>query len=271
MMKDDSFDPEQGMNPDCPEAPRYSRQVVLPEIGIDGQRRLLKSSVLVVGCDALGGHLAQTMVRAGIGKIGLIDHDIPEVHNLHRQVLFDEDDVLAGIPKATIAANRLQRINRKVIVESHVLHLNASNVQTLVQGYDLVLDGTDNFETRYVLYVACVILGLPGVYGGVQGTMGTMMAVLPGQGPCLRCILPEPPEPNRDSGRGTAGVLNTVPAMVAAFQCTEAFKILTNTAFSPMLVTIEAWKSRVLQAVVGRRQDCFTCIRRDFSFLNCSP
>lgn len=248
--------------------PRYSRQVVLPEVGPMGQQRLIESAVLVVGCGALGGHLAQTIVRAGVGRVGLVDRDFPELHNLQRQTLFDEDDVEACIPKAEAAARHLRKVNRNVVLEPHVADVGPRNVESLVRGFDLVLDGTDNFETRYVLNDACVKQGVPWVYGGVLGTTGTTMAVLPGDGPCLRCILPEPPPPGSAPTCETAGVLNTIPAMVAALQCTEAFKILTGTAPGGFLVSIEAWKNRLLQVQLDRRPDCRTCVLREFEFLD---
>ena len=247
--------------------PRYSRQVVLPELGLHGQQRLLDSAVLVIGCGALGGHLAQTIVRAGVGRVGLVDRDFPELHNLQRQVLFDENDVEAGIPKAEAAARRLRHVNRDIMIDAHVTDVNPRNVETLLQGFDLVLDGTDNFETRYVLNDACVKHGIPWIYGGVMGTTGTTMSIMPGDGPCLRCLLPEPPSPGSAPTCETAGVLNTLPAMVAALQCTEAFKILTGRPPSRLLISIEAWENRILQAQIERRSDCHTCVDRVFDFL----
>jgi adenylyltransferase/sulfurtransferase len=248
--------------------PRYSRQIVLPELGLQGQQRLLDSAVVVVGCGALGGHLAQTMVRAGVGRVGLVDRDFPELHNLQRQVLFDEDDVTAAVPKAEAAARRLRRVNHDVVIDAYVMDVHPRNVEALVKDFDLVLDGTDNFETRYVLNDACVKSGVPWVYGGVMGTTGTTMSILPGDGPCLRCLLPEPPAPGSAPTCETAGVLNTLPAMVAALQCTEAFKILTGSPPSRLLVSIEAWENRTLQATIDRKLDCPTCVGRTFDFLD---
>jgi adenylyltransferase/sulfurtransferase len=249
-------------------APRYSRQVVLRELGVEGQQRLLDSAVLVVGCGALGGHIAQTVVRAGVGRVGLLDRDFPELHNLQRQVLFDEDDVAAAVPKAQAAARRLRRVNSDVIIEPLVTDLNPRNVEALLDGFDLVLDGTDNFETRYVLNDACVKLGVPWIYGGVLGTMGTTMSIVPGQGPCLRCLMPEPPPPGSAATCETAGVLNTLPAIVAALQCNEAFRILTGAQASRLLVSVEGWDNQFTHARIDRRDDCLTCVKRQFTFLD---
>ena len=238
---------------------RYSRQVALPELGIDGQRKLLASSVLVVGCGALGGHLAQTMVRMGTGRVGVVDCDRPAIHNLHRQVMFNETDVASGIPKAEVAARKLRGLNRDAQVEAHVLRVDETNMAGLIETYDMVLDGTDNFETRYAINSACVSARKPWVYGGVMGTRATVMVIVPGHGPCLRCVLPRVPDRTRAESCVTHGVLPTTPMLVAAIQCTEALKLLIGQAPDMRLTSIETWPWRFTQVQMERRPDCPCC------------
>lgn len=238
---------------------RYRRQVALPQLGVSGQKRLLQSSVLVVGCGALGGHIAQVMVRAGVKRIGIIDYDTPAIHNLHRQVLFDEDDVAGGLPKAQIAANRLTKANRHVQIEPLIVTLEDNNAASLIRDYDIVIDGTDNFQTRYAINRACIRFGIPWVYGGVMETRGMMMPILPYRGPCLRCILPRAPEPNETQHCARDGILSTLAMIVAGFACTEAIKILTGAQANTQLLSIEAWPTRLMQVSLPRRPECEDC------------
>lgn len=238
---------------------RYSRQVTLPQLGVLGQKLLLQSSVLVVGCGALGGHIAQVMVRAGVKRIGIIDNDTPAIHNLHRQILFDEDDVASGLPKAQIAANHLTKANRHVQIEPLVITLRDDNAVSLIRDYDIVIDGTDNFQTRYAINRACVCLGIPWVYGGVMATRGMVMPILPHRGPCLRCILPRAPDPNQEQRCDRDGILSTLAMIVAGFACTEAIKILTGAQANTQLLSIETWPTRLMQVSLPQRPDCEDC------------
>src|SRR6516165_5458621 len=207
---------------------RYSRQIRFPGIGEEGQRRLLHSRVTLCGCGALGTVLASALVRAGVGHLRLVDRDFIETNNLQRQVLFDEHDVAENLPKAEAAARKLSAINSGVHVEPVVTDIDRTNILELVEDADLILDGTDNFEIRYLINDAAVKLGKPWVYGGCIGSHGQTMTVLPGQTPCLRCVFEAAPGPGEAATCETAGVLATVVNVVASYQATEAFKILTG-------------------------------------------
>jgi len=246
---------------------RYSRQVLLREIGEDGQRKLLASTVLIVGCGALGSNLATLTVRAGFGRVRIVDRDVLERSNLHRQVLFDEDDVAAGLPKAIAAARKLVRINSDVVVEPHVTDVTASRIEPLLEGVDVVLDGTDNFEIRYLINDACLEHGIPWVYAGVVATSGMSMTFTPGDGPCLRCLFPELPPPGSLPTCDTIGVLNTAPALLATLQATEAIKLVTDPkAVSRGLLHLDLWSRAFRVLEVARVDDCPACGqgRRDF-------
>ena len=247
---------------------RYARQRVLPEIGEAGQERLARAAVLVVGCGALGSVQASLLARAGVGRIVIADRDVVEEGNLHRQVLFDEGDAAALLPKAEAAARRLRRVNSTITVEARVIDVTARNVEALVEGADLVLDGTDNFETRYLINDACVNARTPWIYGGVVGTEGLAIAVRPGTGPCLRCLFPHPPPPGVLPTCETAGVLNTIPVLIAAFQVTEALKILAGAPpEAPRLLRADPWHGECRLMEIPRNKGCPCCGEGRFEFL----
>jgi adenylyltransferase/sulfurtransferase len=256
--------------------PRYSRQVLLPQIGQAGQARLSSSSVLLVGCGALGSVIAEQLVRAGIGFLRIVDRDIVELSNLQRQVLFDESDARDGMPKAIAAKNRLGAINSSTKVESSVADLNARNVQEFVQvqgssgKVDLVLDGTDNVGTRYLLNDVAVKCELPWVYGGCVGTEGRVLAIRPGVTACLRCVFPEPPEPADLPTCDTAGVLGPVAGIVASLQVIAAMKMLLDPSSGGEMIRLQGWNAalRVVDTRGSRRADCVTCSLRRFEFLD---
>lgn len=247
---------------------RYARQIRLPEIGEVGQQKLSQSSVLVVGCGALGSTLANTLVRAGIGSLRIVDRDVLELNNLQRQVLFDEDDVAAGLPKAAAAVSKLRKINSSVEIEGLVQDLTPRNVETLMADVSLVLDATDNFESRYVINDAAVKHGKPWIYGGVIGMTGMTMNVFPGEGPCLRCVFPTSPPAGSFPTCETAGVLNTVPAVIASIQATEALKILCGGEPSLHMVYVDMWKQSFRRMAVSRDETCPACGLRRFEYLS---
>lgn len=250
---------------------RYARQSVLPVIGPEGQRRLSASTILIVGCGALGSTQAELAARAGVGKLTVVDRDILELHNLQRQILFAEEDVRDRLPKATAASRRLRALNSEIRVEGLVADVTAANILDLVREADLVLDGTDNFETRFLINDAAVKESRPWVYGGVLGTDGMVMAVRPGVGPCLRCIFPEPPDPSSLPTCETQGVLNTAVTWVAALQVTEAFKLLVGDAGADFSFhALDIWKGTVVNGRVNRSDDCVCCRQRRFEFLDSS-
>jgi len=251
---------------------RYARQTVLPEIGPTGQAALAQARVLVLGCGALGSLTAELLARAGAGFLRLVDRDVPELDNLHRQMLYDEDDVRERRPKAVAAAARLQRINSALMVEPLAVDANPANIASLVQGMTLVMDGLDHAETRYLLNDVCVRDGIPWIYGGVLGVAGIVVPVLPGQGPCLRCLWPEPPPPGSLPTCVSAGVLNAASAMVAAQQAACAIRLLVG---HPPLVdhhaveslSLDPWQPHFRKTVVRRQADCPCCHQRLFPFL----
>ena len=223
---------------------RYSRQMLLPGWGEEGQRLLAEKTVTVVGCGALGSHIASHLVRAGVGRLILADRDFVEWHNLPRQALYSEADAEAGVPKAVAAARRLRQINSQIEIEEHVIDVSADTVEELIEGSDLVLDGADNFEVRYLINEACVKHGIPWVYGGVLGTYGLVAPIMPGETPCLRCLLGPMPPPGAIPTCETAGVLGAVVATIAALEATEGLKVLLERDDEVLrsLAMIDVWK-----------------------------
>src|SRR5438094_2984677 len=209
-----------------PSLERYSRQMRFYGVGEAGQRKLLDARVTLCGCGALGTVLANALVRAGVGHLRLIDRDFIETHNLQRQVLFDEHDVAEGLPKAEAAARKLGAINSGVHVEPVVTDIDHTNILALVGDADVILDGTDNFEIRYLINDAAVKLNKPWVYGGSIGSHGQTMTILPGKTPCLRCVVEAAPAPGEAGPCETAGVLGAVVNIVARLQAAEAAQIL---------------------------------------------
>ena len=207
---------------------RYSRQMRFPGLGKAGQEKLLASRVTLCGSGALGTVLANVLARAGVGFIRVIDRDFVEPSNLQRQVLFDESDVANNLPKAEAAAVKLRQINSSVAVEPVVADINRTNIEEFCKGADLILDGSDNFEIRYLINDAAVKLNKPWVYGGSIGSHGQTMTILPGQTPCLRCVFEAAPNPGEAGTCETAGVLSPIVNIIASFQVTEAIKILTG-------------------------------------------
>jgi molybdopterin/thiamine biosynthesis adenylyltransferase len=248
---------------------RYAKQVLFEPLGQQGQDRLARSRVLIVGLGALGSTLANHLARAGVGFLRLSDRDFVELDNLQRQVLYDEEDVRANLPKAAAAASRLKRINSGIEIEPRVCDVNYSNAEDLARDVDLVLDGTDNFETRFLLNDACVKLGRPWVYGGCVGSYGMVMSVLPGDGPCFACLIGEPPAPGSSPTCDTAGVLGTAVGVVASVQANEALKILAGrrAALAGGLQTFDLWHNTSQVLKVPRSPDCPVCARRIFRHL----
>lgn len=240
---------------------RYARQIIHPAIGEEGQRRLADARVLLVGCGALGTHIADTLVRAGVGYLRIVDRDFVELHNLQRQVLFDESDVEQGVPKALAASAKLQLVNSTVTIEPLVDDVNAGNIAALIDNVDLIVDGTDNFETRYLLNDAAARAGKPWVYGGVLATYGMMMTIVPGQTACLRCAFPSPPPPGAAPTCDTAGVIGPAVALIAALEATEALKLLlgAHDAINRDLVAFDVWRLSFDRLPMPRKADCPTC------------
>src|SRR5438445_2761504 len=251
---------------------RYSRQMRFHGIGEAGQRKLLDSHVTLCGCGALGTVLANVLVRAGVGHLRLVDRDFIETSNLQRQVLFDEHDVAENLPKAEAAARKLGAINSSVVVEPVVANIDRTNIVELVKDADLILDGTDNFEIRYLINDAAVRLGKPWVYGGCIGSHGQTMTIIPGETPCLRCVFEAAPAPGESGTCETAGVLSPIVNIVASYQATEAFKILTarRDQINRDLIYVDVWENvqrRIKITPLLGKVDCPCCQRRRFEWL----
>ena len=206
---------------------RYQKQMLFQGIGSAGQQRLLHSRVLLVGCGALGCVVADALARAGVGHLRIVDRDFVEISNLQRQVLFTEDDVRAHLPKAIVAGERLQRVNSEITIETHVADVDHTNIAELADGCDLILDGTDNFEIRYLINDVALEQQIPWIFTGCTGSHGQLMPVFPGQTACLRCLMPSPPPPGSTETCDTAGVLGPAIGVIASMQVAQALKILT--------------------------------------------
>jgi adenylyltransferase/sulfurtransferase len=247
---------------------RYSRQILFPGIGENGQRKLLASNVAIVGCGALGSFQAEALARAGVGRLTLLDRDYVEPSNLQRQWLFDEADAAEALPKAVAAERSLARINSGVRVSGVVADLSPSNIEELLAESALILDGTDNFETRYLINDYSVSRGTPWIYGAAVGSYGVTMPVLPGQSACFRCLYPEPPGGSQPTCE-TAGVLNSITAAIGAIQVADALKWLATGSLEPRLTTLDLWNGGMRQIPLPDRDpECPACGRRQFPYLD---
>jgi adenylyltransferase/sulfurtransferase len=251
---------------------RYSRQVLFAGIGVDGQRRLAASSVLLVGCGALGSVIAEILVRAGIGRLTIADRDYVDESNLQRQSLFTESDCSEGLPKATAAVRHLSGINRSVNLVERVADVRSANVEELIQGQDIILDGTDNFETRYLLNDASLKWNIPWTYGACVGAYGMCMTIVPRVTPCLRCVLQHVPPPGSSPTCDTSGIIGPVVHLVAGFETAEALKLLTGRLdrINRKLTTVDLWENRMSSldlSRLGPDSECAPCGRGDYEFL----
>ncbi|MDH3453071.1 MAG: ThiF family adenylyltransferase [Gammaproteobacteria bacterium] len=267
---------------------RYHRQMLLPGFGADAQRRLLGSTALVLGCGALGSVAADMLARAGVGHLVIVDRDFIELSNLQRQVLFDERDVADAIPKAEAAKRKIAKINSDVRVTAIVDDINHANIERFAAGADILVDGLDNLETRYLANDLAVKNGLPYVYGAAVGMTGMALPILPhtdsdaawettAEGdlatPCLRCLFEELPPPGTSPTCDTVGVISSAVAIVANFQVAETLKILTGNfeRVSRTILNLDLWANEILQLKVADaydQGDCPCCKRRRFEFLD---
>jgi len=248
---------------------RYSRQTLFAPIGKEGQERLRSAAVTIIGCGALGTVLANNLCRAGVGRLRIADRDFIELNNLQRQILFDEDDVKRHIPKAVAAAEKLRHVNSDVEVEALVEDINADGIEAMVQETDLLLDATDNFETRYLLNDACIKYQRPWIYSGVIASYGVTMNIIPGVTPCLRCVFPEMPLPGTTPTCDTAGVLNGIVGAITGIASTEALKILLNSEkISHDMVWMDVWENTSERIALPRQPDCPACGQHHYDFLD---
>lgn len=255
---------------------RYHRQMILPGVGEEGQARLARGHVLVVGLGALGCPAADLLCRAGVGRLTLVDRDVVELTNLQRQTLYEQRDADERRPKAVAAAQRLARVNPDVKIDPVVEHFGPDNAQTLVEStprVDVIIDGSDNFPTRYLINDVAFKLGVPWVYGGAVGTRGTQATFRPGATPCLRCLWPDAPAPGAAPTCDTAGVLAPAASIIAACQAADAIKLLLGSAqrLSATLLAFDLWtnqRQRVALSPPGPDRTCACCGQGRFEFLD---
>jgi adenylyltransferase/sulfurtransferase len=252
------------------ERERYSRQILFAGLGEEGQERLLRAHAAIVGCGALGSFQAAALARAGVGRLTIIDRDYVEPSNLQRQWLFEESDAAEALPKAVAAERRLARINSSVQARGIVADLTPANVDELLGEARVILDGTDNFETRYLMNDFALSRGIPWIYGAAVGSYGLTMPVIPGRTACLRCVYPDPPAGAQPTCE-TAGVLNSITAVIAALQTADALKILAGRIESvrARLTTVDVWDGGGIRQIEqpARDADCPACGARDFVYL----
>jgi molybdopterin/thiamine biosynthesis adenylyltransferase len=249
---------------------KYSRQMLFAGIGEQGQQRLLASSAVVVGCGAIGGAAAALLVRAGVGRVRVVDRDFVEPSNLQRQTLFDEDDARTALPKAVAAERKLRAINNSVAVEGLVRDLHPGNAADLLSGCDLILDGTDNFETRFLINDYAVKSACPWIYAAAVASYGVTMTVRPGRTACLACLLESSP-----NGHGleetcdTVGILGPVVSLIASLEAAEALKLLAGReqALHGRLISSDVWSGHFQSVRVAQNPACRACARRNFSYL----
>src|SRR3990167_9018529 len=222
---------------------RYHRQYLFQKIGEEGQRKISSSRIAIIGCGALGTVLVNTLSRAGVGFIRIVDRDFIEFNNLQRQVLFDEEDIKENLPKAVAAERKIKKINSQIQVEAVVSDVNFTNIERFVQDVDLILDGTDNFETRFLINDACVKLNKPWIYGAVIGSHGLTMTILPHETPCLRCVFESAPPPELTPTCDTAGIIAPASQIIASLEATEAIKFLSGnkSELNRVLYSYDVW------------------------------
>jgi len=246
-------------------AGRYVRQTILREIGPEGQTKISAASVAVIGLGALGTVSAGLLARAGVGRLRLIDRDVVELNNLQRQVLFDEKDV--ELPKADVAARKLRAVNSSIAIEGIAKDVHSGNIESLLEGVDLVVDGADNMELRFLLNEVSIARDLPWIYGGAIATHGMAMAIVPKTTACFRCFLPQVPAPGSLPTCDTAGILNTVSSIVGSLQATAAIQLLVGEPPAGELLVFDGWSGDLQRLRVSRRKDCPACVRGEREFL----
>jgi molybdopterin-synthase adenylyltransferase len=238
-------------------------------IGLDGQERLLASQAVLVGCGAIGAAAANLLVRAGVGRLRILDRDFVEASNLQRQALFEESDARESLPKAVAAERRLHAINSEVRVDGLVADLNSGNAEELLAGFPLILDGTDNFETRFLINDYAVKTQTPWIYAAAVASYGITMAIRPGLSPCLACLLESSGGMGLEETCDTIGVLGPIANLIASLEVAEALKILAGrgSALHGRLLSCDVWSGRMQSVAPERHPDCRACVRREFSYL----
>ncbi|MEH7097549.1 ThiF family adenylyltransferase [Neobacillus vireti] len=248
---------------------RYSRQILFPSIGEEGQQNMLRSRVAIVGAGALGTVIANHLVRSGVGYIRLIDRDLVEWSNLQRQILYTEEDARGQLPKAIAAQKRLKDINSTVMVDAVIADLNLDNAEELLTGMNVIVDGTDNFMTRFIINDVAVKYRIPWVHGAAVSSRGMFAVIKPGVTPCYRCLFPNVPSGNGETC-DTVGVLSPLTDIIGSFQAMETMKLLVGAETTPNLEQIDIWDQSSMQMDIsqGRNPNCPTCAQGQFDFLD---
>jgi molybdopterin/thiamine biosynthesis adenylyltransferase len=243
---------------------RYSRNILLSQIGEKGQTALGQSAVTIIGCGGLGSTISEHVTRAGIGDITLVDKDVIEIHNLQRQHLYTESDI--GTQKVLAAEKRLKEINSDIKIRGFAKEVTKNNIEDFIKKRDIVIDGTDNLDTRFLINDACIKHGIPWVYGACVAVNGMTMGILP-EGPCLRCLLPKIPAPESIPTSDTVGILNVLPSVLGALETTTAIKYLVGDPVDTMLTIVDMWEQDFRKVTVTQRKDCPCCVEHEFEFL----
>ncbi|MDZ7336189.1 MAG: ThiF family adenylyltransferase [candidate division KSB1 bacterium] len=251
---------------------RYARQIAFQEIGPAGQEKLARGRVMILGCGGLGAASASILARAGVGYLKLVDRDFLELNNLQRQLLYEEHDVKEGLPKAIAAQHRIQQINSTIGTEAIIADANRFNIESLINDVDVIIDATDNFETRFLLNEACVKHSRPWIYGAAIESYGLTMTILPGETACLRCVMEKIPEPGTVPTCETVGVLASIVAIIASIQSAEAIKIIigNKAAINRNLISIDVWQNSYQTIDIAKekiQKNCPVCNQRWFDYL----
>jgi molybdopterin-synthase adenylyltransferase len=246
---------------------RYAKQILFRQIGPEGQEKISRSTVAVIGLGALGTVISSHLCRAGVGRLRLIDRDFVELSNLQRQFLFEEKHARSRLPKAVAAAEKLRAVNSEIAIEEVIADVTARNAEQLISGADVVLDGTDNLETRFLINDVALKTMKPWIYGAALGSEGMTMTVIPGHTACLRCLVPEAPQPGTMPGCDTEGVLSAATAVIASLQSAEALKILTGSEPRRSLLRIDVWAGDFLELTVLPRPECRACGKGEYEYL----
>ena len=252
---------------------KYSRQILFSGIGAEGQQKVLSAGAVLVGCGALGTTVANLLVRTGLGRLRIVDRDFVELSNLQRQTLFEEADAREALPKAVAAERRLRLINSDSRIEAVVADMVPENAEELLGGFDLIIDGTDNFETRLLLNDAAISLNIPWIYAAAVGSYGVTFTIRSAQTACLACLLEGGGKPfvtGTEDTCDTAGILNAAAGVIASIEAAEATKLLAGKpeALNGRLVSCDVWTGSFRSIGISRNADCRACVRREFTYLN---
>jgi adenylyltransferase/sulfurtransferase len=239
---------------------RYSRQILFPGIGKEGQRKLNKSNVVIIGCGALGSIIATSLVRAGVGKVRILDRDFIEYHNLQRQLLFDEEDIRQDLPKAIAAEQHLKKVNSSIDIEGIVVDVNFTNIEKLIEGADVILDGLDNYETRFLINDVSLKHNIPWIYGGAIASSGIMKVIIPQETSCFRCLVEDLPLTDAILTCDTAGIISPAPFIIGSLQTVEAIKLLIGSKeINKDLIVVDVWTGKFDRFEFMPLKDCPAC------------